>query len=109
MLHIPESGSHVLVLEYASEVDATQNVNVYIGGQPRDQIRTRANIYSCAYRCVYYISYLNMRQLNSPTPLHLPHKYKVVLFPQIFFIKNILILSDIRIQILFLKNLNIAL
>ncbi|XP_053089113.1 laminin subunit alpha-3 isoform X2 [Pangasianodon hypophthalmus] len=48
-LHVPESGSHVLVLEYANEVDATQNVNVYIGGQPEDQVQTRANIYSCAY------------------------------------------------------------
>ncbi|XP_053485634.1 laminin subunit alpha-3 isoform X1 [Ictalurus furcatus] len=49
MLHVPESGSHVLVLEYASEVDAYQNVNVHIGGQPKDQVQTRANIYTCAY------------------------------------------------------------
>ncbi|XP_053349425.1 laminin subunit alpha-3 isoform X3 [Clarias gariepinus] len=48
-LHVPVSGSHVLVLEYANEVDAIQNVNVYIGGQPQDQVVTRANIYSCAY------------------------------------------------------------
>ncbi|KAL7875637.1 hypothetical protein AOLI_G00106000 [Acnodon oligacanthus] len=49
MLHVPESGSHVLVLEYASEMNNTQNVNVFIGGQPLDQVQTRANIYSCAY------------------------------------------------------------
>ncbi|XP_062850491.1 laminin subunit alpha-3 [Trichomycterus rosablanca] len=49
MLHVPESGSHVLVLEYASEVDAIQSVDVSIGGQPQDQVRTRTSIYSCAY------------------------------------------------------------
>ncbi|XP_047677137.1 laminin subunit alpha-3 isoform X2 [Tachysurus fulvidraco] len=48
-LHVPESGSHVLVLEYANEVDANQNVNVYIGGQPQDQVQTKANIYVCDY------------------------------------------------------------
>ncbi|XP_060731068.1 laminin subunit alpha-3 isoform X2 [Tachysurus vachellii] len=48
-LHVPESGSHVLVLEYANEVDANRNVNVYIGGQPQDQVQTKANIYVCAY------------------------------------------------------------
>ncbi|KAI4905523.1 hypothetical protein NFI96_000700 [Prochilodus magdalenae] len=49
MLHVPESGSHVLVLEYANEMNNIQNVNVFIGGQPQDQVYTRANIYSCAY------------------------------------------------------------
>ncbi|XP_046707006.1 laminin subunit alpha-3-like [Silurus meridionalis] len=48
-LHVPESGSHVLVLEYANERDDMQNVYVYISGQARDRIRARANIYSCAY------------------------------------------------------------
>ncbi|XP_066537073.1 laminin subunit alpha-3 [Hoplias malabaricus] len=49
LLHVPESGSHVLVLEYASELNNIQNVNVFIGGQPQEQLQTRANIYSCAY------------------------------------------------------------
>ncbi|XP_049339127.1 laminin subunit alpha-3 isoform X9 [Astyanax mexicanus] len=48
-LHVPESGSHVLILEYASEVNVSQNANLFIGSQPEDEVQMRATIYSCAY------------------------------------------------------------
>ncbi|KAM9718848.1 laminin subunit alpha-3-like isoform 1-T1 [Menidia menidia] len=47
-LRVPYPGLYVLVLEYASETDAIQNVNVLISGQSDGQIMARANIYSCA-------------------------------------------------------------
>ena len=49
-LRVPRPGPYALVLEYASEVDAVQNVNILISGQSGGQIPARANIYSCAYR-----------------------------------------------------------
>lgn len=49
-LRVPRPGPYALVLEYASEVDAVQNVNVVIGDQSGGQIPARANIYSCAFR-----------------------------------------------------------
>ncbi|KAF7654917.1 hypothetical protein LDENG_00063180 [Lucifuga dentata] len=48
-LHVAHPGPYALVLEYASEVDNVQNVNILIGGQSDVQIPARANIYSCAY------------------------------------------------------------
>lgn len=49
-LRVPHPGPHSLVLEYASEVDAVQNVNILIGDQADGRIAARANIYSCTYR-----------------------------------------------------------
>ncbi|XP_076001162.1 laminin subunit alpha-3-like [Genypterus blacodes] len=49
-LRVARPGPHVLVLEYASEEDMVQNVNILIGGQgSHGQIPARANIYSCAF------------------------------------------------------------
>uniref|UniRef100_A0AAV2JTK7 Laminin subunit alpha-3-like n=1 Tax=Knipowitschia caucasica TaxID=637954 RepID=A0AAV2JTK7_KNICA len=48
-LRVPQPGAFVLVLEYASEVDTMQNVNMLISGQSGSQILARANIYSCTY------------------------------------------------------------
>lgn len=49
-LRVPRPGPYTLVLEYMSEVDAIQNVNILISGQSGGQIPARANIYNCAYR-----------------------------------------------------------
>lgn len=49
-------GPYSLVLEYASEVDAVQNVNILDSSQSGGLIPARANIYSCAYRCVVVAS-----------------------------------------------------
>lgn len=51
-LRVPHPGPYSLVLEYVSEVDAVQNINILISGQSGGQSVARANIYSCAYRCV---------------------------------------------------------
>lgn len=66
-------GPYILVLEYASEVDMVQNVNLIITGQSESQIQARVNIYSCQFRfvgllyvsvyaCVHYsfLSFLNI-------------------------------------------------
>uniref|UniRef100_A0A674EKB8 Laminin subunit alpha 3 n=1 Tax=Salmo trutta TaxID=8032 RepID=A0A674EKB8_SALTR len=72
-LRVPRPGPYILVLEYASEVDTVQNVNLIITGQSESQIQARANIYSCQFRfvgllyvsvyaCVHYsfLSFLNI-------------------------------------------------
>ncbi|KAG9356119.1 hypothetical protein JZ751_000963 [Albula glossodonta] len=48
---VPAPGQYVVVLEYASEVDTVQNVNVIVGGdgQLNAQAQARVNIDSCAY------------------------------------------------------------
>ncbi|KAM9845354.1 laminin subunit alpha-3-like [Aulostomus maculatus] len=48
-LRVPQPGPYALILEYASEVDSVQNVNILLSGQQSGQIPARANIYSCAY------------------------------------------------------------
>ncbi|XP_004542775.2 laminin subunit alpha-3 isoform X3 [Maylandia zebra] len=48
-LPVPDSGPYMLILEYASEVDTVQNVNILISGQSVDPGMGRANIYSCAF------------------------------------------------------------
>lgn len=51
-LRVAHPGPYSLVLEYASEEDTLQNVNILINGQSGGQFQARANIYSCAYRWV---------------------------------------------------------
>uniref|UniRef100_A0A8K9XVS9 Laminin subunit alpha 3 n=1 Tax=Oncorhynchus mykiss TaxID=8022 RepID=A0A8K9XVS9_ONCMY len=51
-LRVSRPGPYILVLEYASEVDTVQNVNLIITGQSEIQIQARANIYSCQFRFV---------------------------------------------------------
>lgn len=51
-LNLPESGSYVLVLEYAREDSDMQKMFVLLGTLPTNQELYTANIYSCAYRCV---------------------------------------------------------
>uniref|UniRef100_A0A4W5KYG2 Laminin subunit alpha 3 n=1 Tax=Hucho hucho TaxID=62062 RepID=A0A4W5KYG2_9TELE len=52
-LRVSPPGPYILVLEYASEVDMVQNVNLIITGQSGSHIQARANIYSCHYRFVF--------------------------------------------------------
>uniref|UniRef100_A0A3P8YNP7 Laminin subunit alpha 3 n=1 Tax=Esox lucius TaxID=8010 RepID=A0A3P8YNP7_ESOLU len=56
-LRVPMPGPYVLVLEYASEVDMVQNVNLIITDQSESRTQARANIYSCQYRCNTDISF----------------------------------------------------
>ncbi|KAJ8267959.1 hypothetical protein COCON_G00131310 [Conger conger] len=48
-VRVPSPGPYVLVLEYASEVDTVQNVNVLLSSQPNTLAPARVNIDSCTY------------------------------------------------------------
>ncbi|XP_075877558.1 laminin subunit alpha-3-like isoform X2 [Nelusetta ayraudi] len=48
-LRVPRPGPYSLVVEYASEEDTVQNVNVLLGEQADGRVAARVNIYSCAY------------------------------------------------------------
>ncbi|KAK6302715.1 hypothetical protein J4Q44_G00270700 [Coregonus suidteri] len=48
-LRVSRPGPYILFLEYASEVDMIQNVNLILTGQSESHIQARANIYSCQY------------------------------------------------------------
>lgn len=49
-LRVARPGPYVLILEYASEVDAAQNLNILISDQSGEYVPARANVYSCTYR-----------------------------------------------------------
>ncbi|XP_037643626.1 laminin subunit alpha-3-like isoform X2 [Sebastes umbrosus] len=76
-LRVPRPGPYVLVLEYASEVDAVQNVNILISGQSGSQIPARANIYSCAFS--FLCRSVAVDSSNQVTVLQLDHKTEVLL------------------------------
>ncbi|XP_062260014.1 laminin subunit alpha-3-like [Platichthys flesus] len=76
-LRVPHSGPYALVLEYASEVDAVQNVNILIGGQLEGQIPARANIYSCAYS--FLCRSVAVDSSNQVAALQLSHRTDLLL------------------------------
>ncbi|KAM9349369.1 laminin subunit alpha-3-like [Symphorus nematophorus] len=76
-LRVPHPGPYVLVLEYASEVDAVQNVNILISGQSDGNIPARANIYSCAYS--FLCRSVAVDSSNRVALLQLSHKTEVLL------------------------------
>ncbi|XP_059201052.1 laminin subunit alpha-3-like [Centropristis striata] len=76
-LRVPRPGLYALVLEYASEVDAVQNVNILISGQSGGQIPARANIYSCAYS--FLCRSVAVDSSNRVTMLQFTHKTDVLL------------------------------
>ncbi|XP_044224545.1 laminin subunit alpha-3-like isoform X2 [Thunnus albacares] len=76
-LRVPRPGLYALVLEYASEVDSVQNVNIIIRGQPGSQIPARANIYSCAYSFLCRSVAVDIN--NQVAMLQLTHKTELVL------------------------------
>ncbi|XP_060900726.1 laminin subunit alpha-3-like isoform X1 [Labrus mixtus] len=76
-LRVPRPGPYVLVLEYASEVDTVQNVNILISGQSGGQIPARANIYSCAYS--FLCRSVAVDSNSQVTTLQLTHKTEVLL------------------------------
>ncbi|XP_035490124.2 laminin subunit alpha-3 isoform X2 [Scophthalmus maximus] len=76
-LRVPRSGPYALVLEYASEVDAVQNVNILISGQPDVLIPARANIYSCAYS--FLCRSVAVDSSNQVAALQLNHKTELLL------------------------------
>ncbi|XP_029308567.1 LOW QUALITY PROTEIN: laminin subunit alpha-3-like [Cottoperca gobio] len=76
-LRVPRPGPYALILEYASEVDAVQNVNVLISGPSGSQIQARANIYSCAYS--FLCRSVAVDNSNKVTVVQLSHKTEVLL------------------------------
>ncbi|KAG8014177.1 Laminin subunit alpha-3 [Nibea albiflora] len=76
-LRVPHPGPYALVLEYASEVDTVQNVNILISGQSGGHIPARANIYSCAYS--FLCRSVAVDSNNQVTMLQLSHKTEILL------------------------------
>ncbi|XP_039999564.1 laminin subunit alpha-3-like isoform X2 [Xiphias gladius] len=76
-LRVPRSGPYALVLEYASEMDTVQNVNILISGRLDGQIPARANIYSCAYS--FLCRSVAVDSSNQVAVLQLTHKTELVL------------------------------
>ncbi|XP_029970340.1 laminin subunit alpha-3-like isoform X2 [Salarias fasciatus] len=76
-LRVSQPGLYALVLEYASEVDTTQNVNVLMSGESRGRIPARANIYSCALSHLCRSVALDSR--NQVAMLQLTHRTEVLL------------------------------
>uniref|UniRef100_A0A8C4F0L3 Laminin subunit alpha 3 n=1 Tax=Dicentrarchus labrax TaxID=13489 RepID=A0A8C4F0L3_DICLA len=76
-LRVPRPGPYALVLEYASEVDTVQNVNILISGQSDGYIPARANIHSCAYS--FLCRSVAVDGSNHITMLQLSHKTEILL------------------------------
>ncbi|XP_061694545.1 laminin subunit alpha-3 isoform X3 [Syngnathoides biaculeatus] len=76
-LRVPHPGPHALVLEYASEVDGVQNVNILVGAQDGGRTRARADVYGCDYSFLCRSAALDSR--NQPAIVHLAHRTEVVL------------------------------
>ncbi|XP_054482290.1 laminin subunit alpha-3-like [Anoplopoma fimbria] len=76
-LRVPRPGPYALVLEYASEVDAAQNVNILINDQSGGQIPARANINSCAFS--FLCRSVAVDSSNKVTMLQLTHKTEILL------------------------------
>ncbi|KAM8850161.1 laminin subunit alpha-3-like isoform 2-T2 [Spinachia spinachia] len=74
-LRVPRPGPYVLVLEYASEVDAVQSVNIVIGDPSADQIPASANIYTCAYS--FLCRSVAVDSSNSVTTFQLIHNTEI--------------------------------
>ncbi|XP_054888860.1 laminin subunit alpha-3-like isoform X2 [Poeciliopsis prolifica] len=76
-LRVPHSGLYTLILEYASEMDTVQNVNILISGQPEMQIMARANIYSCVFSTLCRSVAVESR--NQVAMLQLSHRTEILL------------------------------
>ncbi|CAN9502837.1 unnamed protein product [Ophioblennius macclurei] len=76
-LRVPRPGLYALVLEYASEVDTTQNVNVLLSGESGGQIPARANIYSCTYS--HLCRSVAVDNKNQAAMLQMTHRTEVIL------------------------------
>ncbi|RVE61913.1 hypothetical protein OJAV_G00175350 [Oryzias javanicus] len=77
VLRVPDPGSYVLVLEYASEVETVQNVNILIRDQPSGQIMARANIYTCAFSTLCRSVAVDSK--NQVARLELVHRTEILL------------------------------
>ncbi|MEQ2239068.1 hypothetical protein ILYODFUR_000794, partial [Ilyodon furcidens] len=76
-LRVPHSGLYTLILEYASEMDTVQNVNILLSDQPGRQILARANIYSCLFSTLCRSVAVDSR--NQVAMLELSHRTEILL------------------------------
>ncbi|XP_026231324.1 laminin subunit alpha-3 isoform X2 [Anabas testudineus] len=76
-LHVPHPGPYALVLEYASELDIVQNVNILVSGHSGGQTLARANIYSCAYS--FLCRSVAVDTSNQVAALQLTHRTELLL------------------------------
>ncbi|XP_037132642.1 laminin subunit alpha-3-like isoform X1 [Syngnathus acus] len=76
-LPVAHPGPHALILEYASQVDSVQNVNILVGVQQGGQIRARANVYSCDYSFLCRSVALDSK--NQVAMLQLAHRAQLLL------------------------------
>ncbi|KAM3604519.1 uncharacterized protein V6R79_012395 [Siganus canaliculatus] len=74
-LRVPRPGPYALILEYASEVDTVQNVNIFINDQSGGH--SSANIYSCAFS--FLCRSVAVDSNNRVAVVQLSHKTKVLL------------------------------
>ncbi|XP_062386045.1 laminin subunit alpha-3-like isoform X2 [Sardina pilchardus] len=85
MVHVPRPGLYAVVLEYASEVDTVQNVNVQVKGHSQgdvkghsqEEVHARANIYSCTYS--FLCRSVAVDGLNRVAKLQMAHRTELLL------------------------------
>ncbi|XP_055359510.1 laminin subunit alpha-3-like isoform X2 [Betta splendens] len=77
LLHVPRPGPYALILEYASEVDIVQNVNILISDQSGGQMLARANVYACAFS--FLCRGVAVDNSNRVAALQLAHRTDVLL------------------------------
>ncbi|KAL2097309.1 hypothetical protein ACEWY4_006516 [Coilia grayii] len=76
-LHVPQPGRYVVVLEYASEVSAVQNVNLHVRGHSQEEVHARANIYSCSYS--FLCRSVVVDRMNGVARLQMSHRAELQL------------------------------
>ncbi|XP_056913723.1 LOW QUALITY PROTEIN: laminin subunit alpha-3-like [Takifugu flavidus] len=76
-LRVARPGPYVLILEYASEVDAAQNLNILISDQSGEYVPARANVYSCTYS--FLCRSVALDASNRVSVLQLSHKTEVLM------------------------------
>uniref|UniRef100_A0A8C9TNF6 Laminin subunit alpha 3 n=1 Tax=Scleropages formosus TaxID=113540 RepID=A0A8C9TNF6_SCLFO len=80
-LRVPEPGRYALILEYASEVDALQNVDLLVDSQAE----ARVNIYSCTYS--FLCRSVAVDKMNRVATFQLSHRSDILLqAPAAFFL-----------------------
>ncbi|XP_078791367.1 laminin subunit alpha-3 isoform X1 [Oryzias latipes] len=77
ILRVPHPGSYVLVLEYASEVETIQTVNILISDLPGGPIVARVNIYTCAFSTLCRSAAVDSK--NQVARLELVHRTEILL------------------------------
>ncbi|XP_038159689.1 laminin subunit alpha-3-like isoform X1 [Cyprinodon tularosa] len=76
-IRVPHAGLYALILEYTSEMETIQNVNILLSSQSGSQILARANIYTCVFSFLCRSVAVDSR--NQVAMLQLSHRTEIVL------------------------------